>query len=270
TTRVVIITGGASGIGRAFAELLASKGCLVIIADRQEDLAKEVVAGIISAGGSARAVALNVCDFDAVNTVVNDVYESEGQIDYMFNNAGIGIGGEAIDHDMDDWKQTIDVNLMGVVHGIQAVYPLMIKQGYGQIINTASIAGLVIAPAMIAYTASKHAVYSLSSALRSEAKTHGVKVNVLCPGFIDTAILTGGRYGRMKFSEQIKAQLEIRESTKPMNVQHFAEKAWGKIERNQGIIIFPARYRVLWWLFRLMPTVMTNWFRGHAVKLMSE
>ena len=101
--------------------------------------------------------------------------QQSGRIDYLFNNAGIAVGGEVDADTLDDWNDVFDVNLHGVVHGIQAVYPIMIRQRSGHIVNTASMAGLVAGPGEASYTASKHAVVALSKALRLEAERHGIR-----------------------------------------------------------------------------------------------
>ena len=163
---VAIITGGASGIGRALAGELAGRGCEIVIADLQIDLAEEVAGRIRAAGGKAAAFKVDVTDFAAVAEVVKKTVDRAGRLDYMFNNAGIGIGGEVCDFTLEDWNRVIDVNIRGVINGVQAVYPLMINQGFGHIVNTASMAGLVPIPVLAAYTASKHAVVGLSKALR--------------------------------------------------------------------------------------------------------
>jgi len=123
-----------------------------------------------------------------------------GHIDLLFNNAGIAVGGGMADYDPEDWEDVIDVNLRGVANGVQAVYPIMIEQRSGQIVNTASIAGLIAAPSQGSYTASKHAVVGLTKALRVEAERFGVRASVLCPGVVRTPILVGGRFGRAKLA----------------------------------------------------------------------
>ena len=107
----------------------------------------------------------------------------------MFNNAGIAIGGSAHDYGIQEWNQIIDVNLRGVVNGVQAAYCIMIKQGFGHIVNTASITGLMPTPGQVAYSMTKHAVVGLSLSLRAEAALLGIRVSVLCPGAIRTPIL---------------------------------------------------------------------------------
>ena len=128
-----IVTGGASGIGRALATELAGSGVRVLLGDRQADVAEQVAAEIRARGGTAEAVELDVRDGDRFREVVRAAAAHAGRLDYLFNNAGIGIGGEARDFDLADWNDVIDVNLRGVVHGILAAYPLMIAQGFGHI-----------------------------------------------------------------------------------------------------------------------------------------
>src|SRR5262245_42224664 len=179
---VAIVTGGASGIGAALGRELARRGSHVILADRQLEVASGVAASINAAGGKAEAVELDVRDAIAFDAIVALTIERHGRIDYLFNNAGIGVGGEIREYRLDDWRDVVDVNLMGVVHGVQAAYGRMIAQGFGHIINTASVAGLLPSPFMGSYTTTKHAVVGMSRALRLEAARYGVRVSTLCPG----------------------------------------------------------------------------------------
>ena len=195
--KVALVTGGASGIGRAMAEELANRGAEIVLGDRQTDLARGIAEGIRHRGGRADVAELDVRDPVSFQRVARDTRRRSGRIDYLFNNAGIAVGGEVAGYTQADWDEVIDVNLRGVTHGIQAVYPSMIAQGSGHIVNTASMAGLVPTPGEGSYTASKHAVVGMTRALRMEAKVHGVRASVLCPGAIRTPILTGGRYGRI-------------------------------------------------------------------------
>ena len=125
----------------------------------------------------------------AVEGLVADVVDRHGRIDLLFNNAGIVIGGRTDEMGVEHWERVLDVNLMGVVNGVAAAYPVMVEQGHGHIVNTASTAGFAPAVLVAAYSASKHAVVGLSGALRAEAAHYGVRVSVLCPGSVDTPIL---------------------------------------------------------------------------------
>jgi NAD(P)-dependent dehydrogenase (short-subunit alcohol dehydrogenase family) len=262
--QVAFITGGASGIGAAFASVLAKQGTAVVLADRQLGLAEEIAAAIVQDGGQASAVELDVRDAAQFQRVVDETVARTGRIDYFFNNAGIGVGGEIARYSLADWYDVFDVNLRGVVHGIQAVYPLMCKQGSGHIINTASMAGLLPTGEAASYAATKHAVVGLSKALRIEAKEHGVRVSALCPGVIRTPILTTGKYGRLNMRPGAeKKVMELWERMRPMDVDVFARKALRAVERNKLIIIFPFRWKVLWWLERFSPT-FSLWLWGKA------
>jgi len=151
------------------------------------------------------------------------------------------------------------VNLMGVVHGVQCAYPVMLRQGFGHIVNTASMAGLTTAPGMASYTTTKHAVVALSRALRAEARSRGVWVSVLCPGVIRTPLLRGGRHGIFVGSIPETRQRELFgeffERLRPMPAAVFAQKALDQVARGTEIIIVPAWWRVLWWLERASPAL---------------
>ena len=252
---VAIMTGGASGIGRALSEALGRRGASVVLADRQMELAQEVAAGIQEKGGKASAVELDVTDFPAVDQLVRATAQAHGRLDYMFNNAGIAIGGEVRVCQIEDWDSVLNVNLHGVVNGVQAAYPVMLSQGYGHIVNTASMAGLLPMPAAVSYATTKHAVVGLSKSLRVEAASYGVRVSVLCPGFIRTPILYGGKYGKNLQAVPPEVQEEFIRKYRPMEPAVFAEKVLDALARNKALIIVPGWWRLFWWLSRLSPAL---------------
>jgi short-subunit dehydrogenase len=255
-----IITGGASGIGRSLGKALARRGCNVVLADIQFEMAQAVVAEIESAGGSATAAKLDVTDAQAVNTLLQDTFEAHGRVDYMFNNAGIVINGKFHDYAMTDWQRVIDINLLGVVHGTYAAHRIMAKQGFGHIINTASTAGLFPWPTTIAYTATKHAVVGLTTAIRAEMAGSGITTSVLCPGTIQTPVIADGAkserwvgtYSEEKLKELFKSAKGI------MDPDRFAEKALKQIAKNKPVIVIPAAYKILWWMNRLSPSLAVS------------
>jgi len=266
--KVAFITGGASGIGAAFATALADQGAVVWIADRQIGPAQELAQRINDAGGKAQAVELDVRSYPSFERAVAEALRYSGRIDYLFNNAGIGAGGEVDSYTLDDWNDVIDVNLRGVAYGIQAVYPIMIRQGGGHIVNTASMAGLVASPGIASYTATKHAVVGMSKALRLEAERHGVRVSVLCPGVIRTPILSGGRYGRSNGLTE-EQQLKFWEPLRPLAPEVFAERALRAVSRGKAIIVVPAWWKAFWYLERLSPTLFL-WASRSSLKRMRE
>lgn len=243
---VAFITGGASGIGRALGVELARRGAEVVLADRQHEAASEVAAEICGSGGKADALQLDVRDHEAFRHAAHSIVERSGRIDYFFNNAGITVGGLIEHYRIEDWDDVFDVNLRGVAYGIQAVYPIMIAQGSGHIINTASVAGILPGALAGSYCASKHGVVGLSRTLRIEAKRHSVRVSVLCPGTIHTPILRGGKYGRTSGTEGW-------EKRRPMEPDVFARKALDAVGRNQPTILIPKWYKAAWWLDRAAP-----------------
>ena len=254
---VAIITGGASGIGAALGRELAKRGCEVVLADRQIELAEEVAAAIRNEGGKATAAELNVVDYDAVEALVYETVNRIGRLDYMFNNAGIAMTGPAAIYNIDDWNEVIDVNLRGVVHGVQVAYKVMLEQGFGHIVNTASIGGLLATPGSISYCTSKHAVVGLSKTLRIEAGLAGIRVSVFCPGFIRTPIIDRcGKYGKVlkePSPEQQKKLDQFVERFKPLSPDIFAKKALDAVAKNKAIIIIPGKNKLLWWFDRLFP-----------------
>jgi short-subunit dehydrogenase len=250
---VAIITGGASGIGRALGVELARRGAEVILADLQLEAAEEAAAEIRTAGGRALAAEVDVRDSVAMEELVNDTVENSGRLDYLFNNAGIGIIGKVCEHVADDWEYIVGVNLHGVVNGIQVAYPLMIEQGFGHIVNTASIAGLCPSPGLVSYAATKHAVVGLSTSLRLEAEEHGVRVSVLCPGVVRTAILDGGKHGRDLVGISSELLNDLWKRLRPMPADAFAKKTLDAVAANKPVIIVPSWWRLAWWIQRFSP-----------------
>jgi len=251
-----IVTGAASGIGRAFAGELAKRGCEVVLADLQVARAREVAAAIRTAGGKARAVRLDVTDFPAMKRLVKETVKRTGRLDYLFNNAGIVIGGGVSLYGIADWNRVIDVNIRGVINGIQSAYQIMRAQGFGHIVNTASMAGLMPGPGNTVYTMTKHGIVGLSLSLRGEAALMGVRVSVICPGVIQTPILEGGgRYGKMLIVIPAEEMRRLWERLRPMPARIFAHKVLDAVARNKAIIIFPRWWRVFWWINRLSPAL---------------
>jgi short-subunit dehydrogenase len=166
----------------------------------------------------------------------------------MFNNAGIGIAADVRDMDMEHWQEIININLMGVIYGTLAAYKVMTGQGFGHIVNTASLAGLVPIPITTAYTMTKHGVVGLSLALRAEAKALGVKVSVVCPGMVDTNIIHSGlliNVDRKEAIDSIKLKLKL------MDPARAARSILKGVRKNRSIIKVTLHARIFWWLFRI-------------------
>jgi NAD(P)-dependent dehydrogenase (short-subunit alcohol dehydrogenase family) len=254
--KVALITGGASGIGAALGRALAASGAEVVLADRQAKLAEETAKRIQGEGGKASALEVDVRTLASVSSMVEETVARAKRIDLFFNNAGIGVAGEMDQYQPRDWDDVFDVNLRGVAYGIQCVYPVMIKQHAGHIVNTASMAGLLCPGASGSYVATKHAVVGLSRSLRVEARRHGVRVSALCPGAIATPILTGGKYGRMEALGVSKDKVrQMWDRVWPMDVDVFAPKVLREVAKDTEIIIFPRWWKALWYIDRLSPAL---------------
>ena len=262
---VAVVTGGASGIGRALARGLAVRGATVVVADRQGEEAARAAAEIVAAGGRAEALALDVRDGAAGAAPIAEVAARHGRLDYLFNTAGICIVDEVSALSLDEWRQTVEVNLMGVIHGVVAAYPLMLRQGFGHLVNTASMAGLSSTPMNAAYGVTKHGVVSLSRSLRIEGRQRGVRVTALCPGVIRTPILGGGRVGRGMAGPAQELMAEQNERLRPMDPDRFAAGALDGVAKNRGLVILPRAWWLFYWLERFSPALI-DWFATLGVR----
>jgi NAD(P)-dependent dehydrogenase (short-subunit alcohol dehydrogenase family) len=259
--RIAIVTGGGSGIGAAVSTALVQRGDSVVVADIDADAAERVAKQLTDRGpGTASPAVVDVRDADAVANLVDETADVNGRLDVIFNNAGIGVGGDVNELTIAHWDRVIDVNLRGVVHGVQAAYPLMVRQGHGHIVNTASLAGLIPSPYLAPYAATKHAVVGLSLSLRAEAKATGVKVTVVCPGFVDTPILDKGGPDDLPKSAFADRTREVA-SEMPGGLYDpnaLAGDILRGIDRNKAIVIAPRNARALWGMTRVSPSLFTT------------
>ena len=195
--KVAVVTGAASGIGRAMAERFAREGMKLVLADIQEKPLAEARDAIARGGVEAIAVPTDVSKWEQVDALAQRAVEAYGAAHVLCNNAGVGTGGFAWEMSGADWDWVVGVNQWSVVHGIRAFVPRMIAQGEGHVVNTASMAGLVTAPGMSVYCATKHAVVAMSECLHLDLALTGngskVHVSVLCPAWVKTNIADAER-----------------------------------------------------------------------------
>jgi NAD(P)-dependent dehydrogenase (short-subunit alcohol dehydrogenase family) len=260
-----IVTGAASGIGRSLAIQLAASGASVVLADVNEEGARAVAESIVGAGHRARHAPLDVTDFAAVERLVADVAREHGRLDYMFNNAGILIGGPVESMTAEHWRRIVDVNLLGVIHGVRAAYPRMVSQGTGHIVNTASLAGIAPSPWIAAYSMTKHAVLGLSASLWGEAFDKGVCVSAACPGFIDTGIFRAATY----LSSGPRSLFDVI-GIKPTPADACARAILRGVARKKPIILVTPETRLTAFAQRLSPTLLLVVGRWRARRLLSE
>jgi NAD(P)-dependent dehydrogenase (short-subunit alcohol dehydrogenase family) len=247
---VVVMTGGASGLGKALCEELGRRGAIVVVTDVQEEGARAVAAGITAAGGRASGAALDVRDPVAFERLLDETIAAHGRIDYLFNNAGIAAAGEAQSIPLEVWHKVIDINLWGVIHGATAGYSRMVRQGSGHIVNVASLAGIGGMALGSPYAASKFGVVGLSLTLRAEGADLGVKVSVVCPAYIQTGIFDNGTYVGTN-QKGVESLIPF----KYVDVDVAARKVLRGVEKNKPMIVFPFYAKMLWWLTRLNPEI---------------
>lgn len=262
--RVAIVTGGASGMGLALCRRLVDGRAAVLVADVDGVAARERAAELGAGGGRVSAATVDVTDRRQVEDLVGGVVARWGRLDLMFNNAGIG--GTLAFHRAgpEHWERIVAVNLWGVAHGTVAAYRHMAARGCGHIVNTASISGLVPWPGQVLYNTTKFGVVGLSTTLRPEAARHGVRVSVVCPGLVDTAI----------FGVPILGPVD-RGAVAPAGAipaDRAASEILAGVARNRAVIVFPARDRRWWRIQRHAPGLAASrverWYRrgrGRAV-----
>lgn len=194
--RVAVVTGAASGIGRAIADRCSQEGMKVVLADIEEPALAQTEAEMRAAGANVLAVLTDVSNAVDVETLAQKTLDVYGAVHLLCNNAGVGAGSTSWESTINDWKWVLRVNLWGVIHGLRTFVPIMLEQdGEGHIVNTASIAGLVSFHGSAAYHVTKHAVVALSEKLYYDMAMRGgkVKVSVLCPGWVRTRIMDAER-----------------------------------------------------------------------------
>lgn len=191
--KVVVITGAGSGIGRATSVAFAEQGSRVHGVDVREDRLVDLHRELDERGLDFSGHVVDVRDPEAVDGLATDVFDERGRVDVLFNNAGVVVGGPVQDLTLEDWRLAVDVNLLGVIHGIHSFLPRMIQQGGGgHIVNTASIAGLLAFPMVLPYITTKFAIVGLSEGLDMELAPHDIRVSGLCPGAVRTRVLDDG------------------------------------------------------------------------------
>lgn len=193
--RVAVVTGGASGIGRALARRFAAESMMVVVADVEEPPLHETVTGITADGGEAAGVVCDVSSWPSVEALREACVEAFGPADVLCNNAGVAATGVVAELSLESWEWCLGVNLWGVIHGCRAFLPAMIERGSGHVVNTASILGHISSSGLAPYNVSKHGVVALSETLHAEMLTAGTGVGVtcLCPGLVSTNILDSER-----------------------------------------------------------------------------
>lgn len=226
--KICIVTGGTSGIGFAVSEALLKRGAVVYVVGVPEESVKAAKEKL-ALYEKARCEVVDVTCYDEVQKLVDEAVARFGRLDYMFNNAGMGATVQFEKVTLDFWKKVVDLNLWGVIHGVHAAFPVMARQGFGHIVNTSSITGLLPAPYQAVYCATKFAVTGLTEALRYEHEYRGISFSTICPGNVATPIFGG-----------------LEPPDDAVSAEEAATIILAGVERKEGIIVFPEHIKQLY------------------------
>ena len=254
-TRKALITGAGSGLGRALALRYAKAGCAVACVDLAGDRARETVAMLPGAGHIA--IAMDVghdAEFDTLRLAIDSNF---GPLDVLVNNAGIASGGAMVETTMDEWREVLEINLLGVVRGCRAFLPGMLERGRGRILNIASFAALAGAPSIMSYGVAKAGVYAMSEQLRAELHGTGITVSVACPAFFQTRLLESWRG-----SERMKGFAEKMMRGGSDTLDEVADRIFAAAERGDFLIL-PTRAEPMRWRIK-------RWFPGWYFRRMMK
>ena len=243
TEKVAIVTGGGSGIGESLCRQLAQGGARVVVADINAEDAERVAAAIEGHGGRAGARTVDVASEQEVSQLIEETAAAYSRLDYLFNNAGIAIGGDARDLTLDHWLRVLEVDLYGVLHGMRAAYPIMVRQGFGHIVNTSSAAAFFAYPGNAPYCTAKHAVVGLSLSLRLEGAGLGVKVSCACPGFVRTNIYQSAQIAGVTLPAGVAREQVAGALPRMMASSRAAQMILDGVARDKALIVFPASMR---------------------------
>ncbi len=250
--RRALITGAGSGLGLALAKRYAGAGYAIAVADLNMDRAKSAIDVLTAICPGHFAIEVDVADAASVERMRAELNERwpEG-FDVLINNAGVATAGSCADSSLEDWHWVIGINLMGVVHGIKAFAPMFHRRRSGQIISTASFAGLAGAPGIASYSTTKAAVVALSESVRAEMLRHQVTVSVVCPSFFKTNLLETARGADNGFRGFASTLMERAKET----ADDIADYVFKAAARGEFMIIPTAPERLRWRLKRFLPNV---------------
>jgi len=248
--RRVLITGAGSGLGRALAFRFAENGWRVACADIRRERAQDTARLITEFGVGAMALHVDVGDDASMEALRDEVLAAWDGVDIVVNNAGVASAGSVAETSLDDWRWTLNINLIGVVRGCKAFLPVLLEQGSGHLVNIASFAGIAHAPRMGAYSASKAGVISLSETLRGELAVAGsaVKVSVVCPAFFPTSLMDSSRA-----PERDKALARKLMDTSGDHADAVAANIYKAVQRGEFLILPTKTEPLRWRMKRFLP-----------------
>lgn len=253
--KVIAITGGGSGLGRALALRYARQGWSVALADLSAERAATVASEVKDLGASALALQGDIRNAADLEALVAETGRQFGRMDIFVNNAGVAGAGSLMETSYDDWAWMLDINLMGVVRGCKAAAPLMKRQGFGHIVNIASLAGIASAPMMASYNVAKAGVISLSESLRADLSGTGVGVSVVCPSFFVSDLAASARTCNAE-QQRIVSKLVNKARYSADDIARIIAEG---VAAGRFMILPQSDARFAWWFKRLMPERFHHW-----------
>jgi short-subunit dehydrogenase len=265
--RLVLVTGGNSGIGEALALAFAREGARLILTARDTTRLEAVRKRCAGLGATVEVFAADVTDEAQVQALADHVHARHEAVDVLVNNAGVVMAGLLTEVEAGDWRRLHDINVMGVVHGCRAFLPKMIARGqkegqHGHVVNMASASGLIGMRGMSTYSATKFALVGLSECLRAEVKRRGIGVSVICPGYVKTPIAGKVKLVGALASDQARARIDREFTHHSVTPEQVADRTLRAIRRNEPLVTI-GRYAKMGWLMKrwapaLLERMMAN------------
>lgn len=250
--QVVVVTGGAKGLGRGLAEALARAGARVVVGDVDLAAAEALCGDLSREGRTASAVHVDVTDPASVERLVTEAVARHGRVDIMVNNAGIAAGGEFEHVPAETMRRVVDIDLLGAAYGTLSAYRQMLRQGGGHIVNVASMLALFPNPLSAAYVAAKHGLSGLTRSVMAEGAAHGIHFTTICPGYIATNLFEAGSFAGSMQKDHVVERIPFR----LIDVDTAVARMLTGIAARKPIVVFPFYARALWWIERLSPRLM--------------
>lgn len=268
TNKRVLITGAASGIGRAAAFAFARRGARIIATDIDSQALIQLQVDIAAEGSICMIHQLDVANNDEMQAFAEHSYIKQRPVDVLINNAGIGYLGQFLKSDLNHWRRVMDINLMGVVHGCHHFIPPMIEAGgVRHVLNVASVAGIYPSPSMGAYAASKHAVFAFSEVLKMELADSNVRITTVCPGIINTAITQSRSNVSPSISQAQLERLQAYYQAKGCRPEVVAEAMVHAVQKDQDLVLVGPFARLIFNLRRLSLGLMRRVILSDARKI---
>lgn len=252
--KIALVTGAASGIGKATALRLAEKGASLILVDVNEAELAEVAKQVQSMTNCLLAEKVDVSNRDAMKQFADKVHQITPAVDILVNNAGVGLSGGVLNTSLDDWAWVLGINLWGVIHGCHYFIPAMVKRGQGgHVVNVSSVLGYFGAPNVLGYSTSKFAVLGLSESLRAELAHHKIAVSTICPGIIKTGIIQKSRFAGAKDENQMRDKVDSLYRRRNYGPEKVADAIVSAIEKEREVIPVSPEAWALYFVKRFVP-----------------